>query len=173
MSIRGGADSLSVRQLGNGALRARSPDDVTCRFKVADPRVKHPEGDPMEIQRRKSTGKPDPYSISDVRVIFPGTGTVEGQERTVGTLHLLVDLEPKASFRERGFGPSYEAKQNACTLRIEKKELERIQETLRQELQKAYQFLMDQKLLAEFERYKEQGRPPAANLPDKKLGAGP
>jgi hypothetical protein len=51
------------------------------------------------------------------------------------------------------------------------KELERIQETLRQELRDAYQFLMEQKLLDVFQRQKERGWP-VADLPNKKLGAG-
>jgi hypothetical protein len=73
--------------------------------------------------------------------------------------------------RERGFGGSYEAKDNACTLQIEGDELEQIQEALRQELKDAYQFLYDKGLLAAYGRHKEQQESPPseADLPDKNL----
>jgi hypothetical protein len=125
----------------------------------------------MEIIGRNPT--PDLYSISDIRVRF-NTAEREKDGRTVvSTLRLFVDLEPKGYLRERGFGSSYEAKDNACTLHIEGDELERIQKALRQEVKDAYQFLYDKGLLAAYERHKEQQESPSeADLPDEKLSAG-
>ena len=97
----------------------------------------------------------------------------EKERRTIAsTLRLFVDLEPEGYRRERGFGNSYEPKDNACTLQIEGDELEQIQEALRQELKDAYQFLYDKGLLAAYARHKEQQEPPSeADLPDKNLSA--
>jgi len=128
----------------------------------------------MEIIGRNPN--PDKYSISEVRVAFDTAELRrEGKKerRTVAsTLRLFVDLEPEGYRRERGFGNSYEPKDNACTLQIEGDELEQIQEALRQELKDAYQFLYDKGLLAAYARHKEQQEPPSeADLPDKNLSA--
>jgi hypothetical protein len=117
----------------------------------------------MEIIGRNP--QPDPYSISNVRVRFTTAEQFRSREdfnkgnrgRTVvSKLRVIVDLEPEPYLRERGFGTSFERKDNACTLQIEQDELEQIQETLRQELQNAYQFLMDQKLFGAFEQHKKE-----------------
>jgi hypothetical protein len=131
----------------------------------------------MEIIGRNPN--PDKHSISEVRVALGDTAELEREDEketrtVVRNLRLFVYLEPKAYLRERGFGGSYEAKDNACTLLIEGDELEQIQEALRQELKDAYQFLYDKGLLAAYARHKEQQESPPseADLPDKKLSAG-
>lgn len=124
----------------------------------------------MQIIRQKSqpTATPDQYSISDVRVGFEPAWKSLHPEEKVGKFLLSVDLEPEGHFRERGFDRSYETKKNACTLRIEEDELERIQEALRQELKNAYQFLLDNKGLLEQYNKKQQKSPPSeADLLDK------
>jgi hypothetical protein len=130
----------------------------------------------MEIIGRNPN--PDKYSISEVRVAFGDTaeevrreGKKKERRTVISTLRLFVYLEPEGYLRERGFGNSYETKDNACTLQIEGNELEQIQEALRQELKHAYQFLYDKGLLAAYERHKEQQESPPseADLPDKNL----
>jgi hypothetical protein len=118
----------------------------------------------MQILRQKSqpTATPDLYSISDVRVGFDGVRVQRAgeEEKTELRPRLFVDLEPEVYVRERGFDSSVETMKNACTLQIEIGELERIQKALRQELQDAYQFMLEKGLLAAFERHKAQQESP-------------
>jgi hypothetical protein len=136
----------------------------------------------MEIIGRNPN--PDKYSIGQVKVDFGATavqlspGSKEQgrkrHERTViESVRLFVDLEPKPYDRERGFGSSYERKRNACTLRIEIEELEQIQEALRLELQKVYQFIYDKDLFGAFKRHQEEfdSWPPETDVPDKNSAA--
>jgi hypothetical protein len=103
----------------------------------------------MEIIGRNPT--PDKYSIKSIKISYDaGEYEKDGTRRLLACPYLLVELEPQFYRRDRGFGPSYETKNNPCTLRIALSEVQEMQQALTGKLEQAIQLLFDNDQLNAF-----------------------